>query len=76
MQIHKLLEENKKLNSKLIHLKTESNKRIDELTQELERYVEIVAQLRAQLEAQSDYEDNKKDLRFALFRIIIPGDQR
>uniref|UniRef100_A0A1I8E9E5 Homeobox protein cut-like n=1 Tax=Wuchereria bancrofti TaxID=6293 RepID=A0A1I8E9E5_WUCBA len=62
-QIRKLLEENKKLNSKLIHLKTESNKRIDELTQELERHVEIVAQLRAQLEAQSDYEDNEKGLR-------------
>ncbi|CAG9535177.1 unnamed protein product [Cercopithifilaria johnstoni] len=62
-QIHKLLEENKKLNFKLIHLKTESNKRINELTQELERHVVIVAQLRAQLEAQSDYEDNKKDLR-------------
>uniref|UniRef100_A0A1I7V8V1 Homeobox protein cut-like n=1 Tax=Loa loa TaxID=7209 RepID=A0A1I7V8V1_LOALO len=62
-QIHKLLEENKKLNSKLIHLKTESTKRIDELTQELERHMEIIAQLRAQLEAQSDYEDNKKDLR-------------
>ncbi|VDO32045.1 unnamed protein product, partial [Brugia timori] len=61
-QIRKLLEENKKLNSKLIHLKTESNKRIDELTQELGRHVEIVAQLQAQLEAQSDYED-KKDLR-------------
>uniref|UniRef100_A0A158Q7Q3 Homeobox protein cut-like n=1 Tax=Elaeophora elaphi TaxID=1147741 RepID=A0A158Q7Q3_9BILA len=62
-QIHKLLEENKKLNSRLIHLKTESNKRIHDLTQELERHVVIVAQLRAQLEAQSDYEDNKKDLR-------------
>ncbi|VDK73165.1 unnamed protein product [Litomosoides sigmodontis] len=62
-QIHRLLEENKKLNSKLIRLKTESNRRIDELTQELERHVVIVAQLRAQLEAQSDYEDNKKDSR-------------
>uniref|UniRef100_A0A915PFB5 Homeobox protein cut-like n=1 Tax=Setaria digitata TaxID=48799 RepID=A0A915PFB5_9BILA len=72
-QIHKLLEENKKLNSKLIHLKTESNKRIDELTQELERHIEIVAQLRAQLEAQSDYEDNKKDLR--ILRSIEFGEE-
>ncbi|KAL4003042.1 CUT domain family protein [Acanthocheilonema viteae] len=71
-QIHKLLEENRKLNSKLIHLKTESNKRIDELTQELERHVVIVAQLRAQLEAQSDYED-KKDLR--ILRSIEFGEE-
>lgn len=68
MQIHKLLEENKKLNSKLIRLKTESNKRIDDLTQELERHVVIVAQLRAQLQTQSDYDENKKDLRFAFLR--------
>ncbi|VDO31272.1 unnamed protein product [Onchocerca flexuosa] len=72
-QIHKLLEENKKLNSKLIHLKIESNKRIDELTQELERHVEIVAQLRAQLEAQFDYEENKKDLR--ILRSIEFGEE-
>uniref|UniRef100_A0A8R1TZ02 Homeobox protein cut-like n=1 Tax=Onchocerca volvulus TaxID=6282 RepID=A0A8R1TZ02_ONCVO len=72
-QIHKLLEENKKLNSKLIHLKTESNKRIDELTQELERHVEIVAQLRAQLEAQSDYEETKKNLR--ILRCIEFGEE-
>ncbi|KAM3723418.1 Homeobox protein [Dirofilaria immitis] len=72
-QIYKLLEENKKLNFKLIHLKTESNKRIDELTQELERHVEIVAQLRAQLEAQSNYEDNKKDLR--ILRNIESGEE-
>lgn len=66
LQIHKLLEKNKNLSFKLTELETESKRRIDELTQELERQAKLVEQLRAQLQAQADYEDIKKELRFVL----------
>ncbi|VDN41959.1 unnamed protein product [Gongylonema pulchrum] len=65
-QIHKLLEKNKLLSSKFAEHEAQSNKRIDELIQELNRQEALVEQLRAQLEAQSDYEDIKKELRFVL----------
>lgn len=70
-QIRKLLEENKALSAKLSEEAEAARKRIDELTEELQRHTETVRELEAQLQAQADYEEIKKELRYYSLCFVV-----
>uniref|UniRef100_A0A0N5A967 Homeobox protein cut-like n=1 Tax=Syphacia muris TaxID=451379 RepID=A0A0N5A967_9BILA len=61
-QIRKLLDENKKLVTRLSEEADEANKRIDNLTHQLGEQAETVKRLEAKLQAQSDYDEIKREL--------------